>query len=61
VPTAELLEAAVQLQVMHTAVVASLVCDLNLIRQVNRIAESVENLARLGPASKPQKRNELMM
>lgn len=43
----ELLEDAVQLQTMHTAVViAPLLSDL--VMQINKITESVDNLGRLG-------------
>ncbi|XP_066338219.1 aluminum-activated malate transporter 1-like [Miscanthus floridulus] len=49
----ELLEDAVQLQVMHTAVIASLLSDL--VMQINKITESVGNLARLARFRNPEK------
>lgn len=49
----ELLEDAVQLQVMHIAVIESLLSDL--VMQINKIAESVDNLARVGRFKNPEK------
>ncbi|KAG2570280.1 aluminum-activated malate transporter 1-like [Panicum virgatum] len=49
----ELLEDAALLQVMHIAVVGSLLSDL--VMQVNKITESVHNLARLARFKDPEK------
>ncbi|KAJ1275810.1 hypothetical protein BS78_05G165300 [Paspalum vaginatum] len=49
----ELMEDAALLQVMHVAVIASLVSDL--VMQINKISESVENLARLACFKSPEK------
>jgi len=49
----ELVEDAVQLQVMHTAVIASLLSDL--VMQINKITESLDNLARLARFKNPEK------
>ena len=49
----ELSEDAALLQVMHVAVTASLLSDL--VSQIKKITESVDNLARLARFKNPEK------
>ncbi|KAK3142651.1 hypothetical protein QOZ80_4BG0349510 [Eleusine coracana subsp. coracana] len=58
--TSNLLEDTALLEVMHVAVIASLLSDL--VTRINTITESVDNLAQLGRFKKPQNiRNDVVI